>query len=262
MLPPKYTFRRLSQVLTITLIAVVVILACGQVESWYMVPNTVRPSDSNFVSNPAAYGELLNRLAGQSGKPCDVIFIGASNVERFISEGRPVWDRYYAPRHAFNFAVTGDKTENVLWRFDHMDLSGLNPKVAVIFVGLNNVASTPLDTAVGVEAVVEKAQSVFPGVKVLLVSLTPNFRNNAKVVQANEILRQYADNRDIFYVDIYSYMPRVKNNWRGLCSDRLHLSARGYEMWAEQMEPLMRKLLSPLPDESTAPVSGLTATAR
>jgi lysophospholipase L1-like esterase len=228
------------------------LLDVGFLEMRYLVPATVRPSDTNFEANPASNGKVLMRIAEQWGKPCDVIFIGASNVEYWETEGKAVWDRYYAPRHAFNFGVAGDKTENVLWRFDHMNLSGFKPKVGVVFIGLNNVAATPREVALGVKAIAAKTQEVFPGIKVLVVSLTPNGRNDAEVVKANEILRTYADDKTVFYVDLYSHLPREGDGWKGLKPDQLHLTAEGYQIWADLMEPLMEQILAPLPSDSTA----------
>jgi lysophospholipase L1-like esterase len=235
------------RILASALMVGTLLLDIGVLEIRYLVPDTVRPSDTNFTANPLSNGKLLERLAEQSGKPCDVIFIGASNVEFWNTEGSAVWDRYYAPRHAFNFGVSGDKTENVLWRFDHMNLSGFKPKVGVVFIGLNDLVATPRETAMGVKAIAEKTRSIFPGIKILVVSLTPNWRNNTEVVEANKILQAYADDKDIFYVDIYSSMPREGDNWKGLRPDHLHLSAEGYEIWAAQMEPLMQRFLPPLP---------------
>ena len=242
------------RLLAATLMMGTILLDVAVLEIRYLIPDTVRPSEANFAANPASNGKVLMRLAEQQGKPCDVIFIGASNVEYWNTEGSAVWDRYYAPRHAFNFGVAGDRTENVLWRFDHMNLSGLRPKVGVIFIGLNNLVSTPREIALGVRAVAERTQSVFPGIKVLVVSLTPNGRDDADVVSANKILQTYADNKTVFYVDLYSHMPREGDNWKGLKPDHLHLTAEGYQIWAEQMEPLVQKFLSPLPPAS--PPSG------
>jgi lysophospholipase L1-like esterase len=238
------------RLLAIALMIGTLLLDLGVLEIRYLVPNTVRASDSNFAANPSSNGKILINLAQQSGKPCDVIFIGASNVEYWNSEGRAVWDHYFAPRHAFNFGVGGDKTENVLWRLDHMPLSGLNPKVGVVFVGLNNFASTPREITMGLKAVVNRTKSTFPGIKVFLVSLTPNGRDNKAVEATNKMLRAYADNKTIFYVDLYSQLPPEADGWKGLRPDHLHLTAKGYQIWAEQMEPLMQRFLGPIPASS------------
>lgn len=256
----KPVINRRLRILAAALMVGTLLLDVVVLEMRYLVPETVRPSDTNFEANPASNGQVLVRLAEQSGKPCDVIFIGASNVEYWATEGKAVWDRYYAPRHAFNFGVAGDKTENVLWRFDHMNLSGLKPKVGVVFIGLNNFAATPREVAMGVKAIAAKAQAVFPGIKVLVVSLTPNGRDDEEVVLANKILEAYADNKTTFYVDIYSHMPREEDNWKGLKPDHLHLTAEGYQIWAEQMEPLIQKIL-PLASSDSSSLDNASPTA-
>ncbi len=147
----------------------------------HFVPDSVRPERCGIWRRTrAGYGALLTRLAAQSGKPCDVIFIGASNIEGFGTEGRAAWERYYAPRHAFNFGVAGDKTQDVLWRFDHLQLGRLQPKVAVVFVGLNNLPASPRDVAMGIERVTERTRAAFPGIKVMLVSLTRTRRASSR----------------------------------------------------------------------------------
>jgi len=239
----KHVTNQRLRLLAVALMIGTLTLDAGVLELRYLVPITVLPSDSNFINNPQSNGELLVRLSEARGKPCDMIFIGASNVEYWNTEGSAIWDKYYAPRNAFNFGVAGDKTENVLWRFDHMNLSGLKPKVAVIFIGLNNFTDTPHEIALGVEAVMKKTQETFPGIKVLLVSLTPNDRDNVTVEQANQLIRSYADNQTVFYIDIYSKMPREGDNWRGLKGDHLHMTEEGYKVWADEMEPTLHQIL-------------------
>jgi lysophospholipase L1-like esterase len=226
------------------------------VELSWLRPPTIRPSDANFINNPTGNGEVLVRLGEEKGKTCEMIFIGASNVEYWGQEGREVWDKYYAPRHAFNFGVAGDKTEDVLWRLDHMNLKSINPKVAVIFIGLNNFADTPRDTVAGVKAVMKKTASVFPGVKILVMSITPSQRATKTVLRANEMLRSLGDNQSVFYIDLYSQMPRQGDNWKGLKPDHLHFTTEGYEMWAEQMEPTLQKILSDSPVSVTKVAPG------
>lgn len=241
----KHVTNQRLRLWAVALMVGTLVLDAGVLEMRYLIPNTVQPSDTNFVANPGSNGQVLVRLAQAAGKPCDVIFIGASNVEYWNTEGEEVWEKYYAPRHAFNFGVSGDKTENVLWRLDHMNLKDLlKPRAAVIYIGLNNFNSTARETALGVEAIATRTQEIYPGIKVLIVSLTPNFRSDDSVVQANKMMRDYARDKGIYYVDIYSKMPREGDNWKGIRPDHLHLSKEGYQIWAETMEPLLQEALS------------------
>jgi beta-glucosidase len=208
-----------------------------------LAPESVRPSDSNFTFNPQANGEAWLRLAHQSGKPCDLIFIGASNVEFWNTTGQATWNRYYTNRCALNFGVRGDRTENVLWRFDHMGLSRLHPRAAVIFVGLNNDNDTPREIAEGVQAVMKKTQATFPGIRLLVVGLTPGHLCEDTVAEVNRRLEDCADGRSVFYIDLNRRMVKQGGEWKGLGPDHLHLNAEGYAMWAQEMEPILSRLL-------------------
>jgi lysophospholipase L1-like esterase len=204
-------------------------------------PATTVPSDSN---SKTVYTQLCkNRLNGMKGKTCDILFIGDSITQVWDREGKEVWKKHYADRHAFNFGVGADRTQNVLWRLENLPVKGLAPKVAVIMIGTNNFADPPADVAAGVKAVVAKVQKLYAGVKVIVVSITPNARANQTMMAANAIIKSLADDQSVFYLDLVPLMPKVGNSWKGLLPDRLHFSPEGYEIWATAMEPLLTKLL-------------------
>jgi lysophospholipase L1-like esterase len=182
-----------------------------------------------------------------------MIFIGASITERWQTMGKAVWDKRYAKRNALDFGISGDKTQNVLWRLDHMDIKDLKPKVAVIQVGSNNTMNTPEEIAAGVKAVIAKTKETFSGVKIIVVSLFPNRRAYEKMMAADAIIQGYADNKSVYWLDLVPLMPAVTTtlpdgqtdrNWKGLGSDHLHPDSSGYQTWGDAMEPLVTKLLA------------------
>ena len=59
----------------------------------------------------------------------DVLFMGDSITDFWRNRGSNVWNQFYAPRHAANFGISGDRTQHVLWRIDHGELDGIHPKV-------------------------------------------------------------------------------------------------------------------------------------
>ena len=84
--------------------------------------------------------EKHERLVNQTlknGKEAQIVFIGDSITEGWRYNGSAVWDKYYAPRHAFNYGIGGDRTENLLWRIADKELDGLKPKVAVLMIGIS-----------------------------------------------------------------------------------------------------------------------------
>ena len=57
------------------------------------------------------------------------------------ANGAESWDALFGNR-ALNLGFGWERTQNVLWRIDHGELDGLNPKLAVIHIGTNNLATT------------------------------------------------------------------------------------------------------------------------
>src|SRR5947207_2154262 len=68
----------------------------------------------------------------------DLLFMGDSITDNWRNKGKNVWDKFYAPRHAANFGIGGDRTQHVIWRIENGELDGLDPKVIVLMIGTNN----------------------------------------------------------------------------------------------------------------------------
>lgn len=205
-------------------------------------PATTIPSDSNYKAHPDFNKGCEQDVAAMKGKRCDIIFIGDSITRGW--KGKPAWTKYYANRHVLNFGVPADTTQNVLWRMDHMDVKNFKPKVAVIMIGTNNAGDTPSDIAAGVKAVIAKTQEMYAGVKIILVSILPNQCANQKMMETNKIIKAYADNQTIYYLDLVPLFTPVGDNWKGMGADHLHPIEEGYQIWATAMQPLLDKLLS------------------
>jgi lysophospholipase L1-like esterase len=214
-------------------------------------PKTVIPSDVNYHAHPDWNKLCEQNVAAFKDKPCDLIFIGDSITQNFATAptpawklaGKPVWDKYYGTRNALCFGVGGDTTENVLWRFENMDVKALQPKVAVILIGINNSKDSAQEITLGIKAVLDKTIKTFKGAKVILVSVLPSNRGNNKYSEVNKAISACADNRSVYYLDLFSKMTPVGDNFLGVGGDHVHLTQEGYELWASQMEPLLMKLL-------------------
>jgi lysophospholipase L1-like esterase len=211
------------------------------------------PDNTRYLNDPSMLARCQARLAEFADKPCDIIFIGDSITEFWLGAGKDLWEKDYEPRHALDFGIGGDKTQNVLWRLNNMDIRNLKPKVAVVLIGTNNLANSPHEIAAGVRAILANTQEAFPGVKIILVSIMPNARANDKMMQVNSIIRGYADDSTVYYLNLVPLMPpvttttpdgRTDTNWQGMSKDHLHPDASGYQIWADAMEPLLSKLLA------------------
>jgi len=195
--------------------------------------------------------ELLNKRATEAGDKAQVIFIGDSITQGWEGEGKEVWAKYYAQRNAVNLGIGGDRTQHVLWRLDHGNLDGLKPRAAVVMIGTNNSNgedNTVEQIADGVAAIVKQLREKLPQTKVLLLAIFPRSENpspqRGKILQVNQIVQKLADDQSVFWIDFgYKFVNRDGTIPHDLMPDYLHLSRRGYEIWAEAIEDRLSAVL-------------------
>ena len=182
----------------------------------------------------------------------DLLFIGDSITQGWEEDGRPVWNAFYQHRHAANLGYNGDQTDNVLWRLQHGELDGITPKLAVVMIGTNNATrreDPPEETAAGIQAILATLRARLPQTKILLLAVFPRGQSAndqlRRVNQAvNERLRPFADQRHVFFLDLGPrFLDKAGRLSEDVMPDALHPNERGYRLWAEGMEDLVKSLL-------------------
>ena len=207
--------------------------------------------------------QLINQRVAETGRKSRVIFIGDSITQGWEGSGKEVWERYYAGRNALNLGIGGDRTQHVLWRLENGNLKGLQPKAAVVMIGTNNSNgedNTPGQIVDGVTAIVDKLRSELPDTKVLLVAIFPRSENytaqRGKLAMINQVLRKTADNRNVFWIDFGKrFLNKDGTIPSELMPDYLHLSQKGYEIWAQAMERRISTILGDTPVKPLGEVS-------
>ncbi len=182
--------------------------------------DTTIPSDSNYAAHPDWNEQCASRVQAANGKRVDLIFIGDSITQNWTDpdwggeyRGRLVWEQNYASEFAFNFGVGADKTQNVLWRLDHMSIHNLHPRVAVVLIGASNTDNTPAEIAAGSRAVLSNTQQLFPGIKIILVSILPNRRAYKLMMDTDALIRSFDDEKTVFYLDLVPLFLPKGDNW-------------------------------------------------
>jgi len=174
----------------------------------------------------------------------DLIFIGDSITQGWEGAGKDVWKEFYGKRNAVNLGIGGDQTQHVLWRLANGNIKGISPKLAVIMIGTNNThGSKPEDIAAGVKAIVEKLRKDLPQTKVLVLAIFPRGPNNQDrlrqlVGKTNELLAKVGDGKTVRYLDLGpKFLEKDGTLSKEIMPDLLHLSPKGYRIWAEGIEP-------------------------
>ena len=185
-------------------------------------------------------------------KKVDLLMIGDSITHGWEGKGKQVWDEFYGKRNAFNIGYSGDRTEQVIWRLQNGEVDGISPKLAVIMIGTNNTGhrqDPPEETAAGIKAILVELKKRTPKTKVLLLAIIPRSAKPGDQLRrindgTNEIIRHYADGKNVFYLDInQTFLEEDGTLPKSVMPDLLHPQEKGYRMWAEAMEPTIRKLL-------------------
>ena len=221
------------------------------------VVTAAKPVNTAIIPVPRLDGYVQNRVAtvlqrskDNPGK-YDIIFIGDSITQGWEDAGANVWKQFYGHRKCLNLGVSGDRTQHVLWRFEQGQLDGLKPKVAVVMIGTNNSNkddNSETDILDGIKAIISQIRERLPKTKVILCAIFPRgatfSTQRGKILQVNQALAKLDDGKDLFYVDFgFQLIEADGSISKDIMPDYLHPNERGYEIWADAIEPLLKKLL-------------------
>jgi lysophospholipase L1-like esterase len=214
------------------------------------------PAGTNTATYPAPRGDWLYRVKNNiaEGKKAaattQVIFDGDSITDGWHGRGKQVWEERYAKYGAFNFGIGGDRTEHILWRLEQGQAEGMNPKLIAIMIGTNNTGSnTAEQIAEGVTAVVKAYQKRFPKAVILLQAVFPRNEKTEdptrqKIKQINEIISRLGDGKKVIYVDFGDkFLQPDGTLTRDIMPDLLHPNEKGYQIWADAIQPYIDKYL-------------------
>ena len=181
-----------------------------------------------------------------------LLMIGDSITHAWETHGKRIWAKYYKTRNAVNLGFSGDRTEHVLWRIQHGEVDHISPKVVVLLIGTNNTAGkdSAKKTFAGINAIVKELKTRLPTTRILLLAIfprgekpnTPLRKRNDKV---NLKMAKLADQKQIFFLNINArFFNKQKKLPPEIMPDFLHPNERGYRVWAEAMEPTLKRLMA------------------
>jgi lysophospholipase L1-like esterase len=156
-----------------------------------------------------------------------------------------------------NCGIGGDRTQHVIWRVENGNLEGLAkpkegapPRLVVLMIGTNNTGSdTAEQIAAGIEGVVKAVQKKLPETPVLLLGVFPRGEKvddplRSKIADINSRISLLDDGKKVVYLDIGGKLVGEGGAIsKEIMPDFLHLSPKGYEIWAEAMEPTVKRML-------------------
>src|SRR5262249_4224884 len=154
-----------------------------------------------------------------------------------------IFEKDFVPMKAANFGIGGDRTQHVLWRLQHGELDGIQPKVIMLMIGTNNSGSnTAAEIADGIKAIVAEIHKRSPKPKVLLLGVFPRGEKpnpaREKLKEVNQIIAKLDDGgKTVKYLDIGDkFMQPDGTISKDIMYDFLHLTEKGYGLWADAVK--------------------------
>lgn len=180
-----------------------------------------------------------------------VVFMGNSITEGWIRthpaffEGRPYVNR----------GISGQTTPQMLARF-RPDVINLKPALVVILAGTNDIAGNTGPSTLemimdNLISMVELAKA--NNIRVVLSSVLPAFdypwkpglEPAMKIVKLNEMIKKYADDNGIVYLDYFSAMVDERNGLKKeLSGDGVHPNDAGYKIMEPLVEAAIKRALT------------------
>ena len=209
---------------------------------FFLLSNSLLAQDWPQLS----YYQEANKLLKTPEKPIEAVFFGDS-----ITEGWPQFNPSFFDTNNFvGRGIGGQTTPQLLLRF-RQDVIGLRPKKVILLAGINDIAENT--GPISLEAIMENIKGMTEmakanGIEMVLCAVIPansfpwrpSIDPTHKVIALNQMIKAYAQENNLIYVDYYT--PMV-NDEKGLVStlgyDTVHPNKAGYDI----MEGVLLKSL-------------------
>jgi lysophospholipase L1-like esterase len=227
------------------------------------------------AANPVPRGDPNSMLAHEqlvakahAGR-IDAYFLGDSITRRWgCSDSQWAqclvnWGKNFYGWNAGNFGWGADSIQHILWRIEHGELDGVNPKVIVILAGTNNIGNHPggpdkvEDIALGLKRLVETCRQKAPGAQIILTAIFPRNDNRAVLPEIEAVNKRAAllcDGKTVHFLNVNERLADAQGMlFPGMVIDGLHPSVQGYQVWADGLNPLLERILGPRASVDVAP---------
>lgn len=173
----------------------------------------------------------------------EVLLIGDSITQGWGGPGRyvaapggPAFDKWLRPRHAANLGMSGDRTQNVLWRLQRGIVAEVKPRAVVIAIGVNNRNDDSVAAvAAGISKIVDVIRKQSPTTKIIVSGLFPTGARpeDPQRTYVREVNARIARLHGIHFLDIGKdlLLTDGTTDFTKMAGDSLHLAPGGYEVW-------------------------------
>lgn len=168
-----------------------------------------------------------------------IVFVGSSSIRMWKTLAQDF------PKHnVINRGFGGSQTSDSVHFADRIVIP-YEPRMIVFYAGANDISAkkTPEKVAADFRAFVEKVRAKLPGVEIAYISIAGNparWTQVEQVKEANALVAAYCkETPRTQFIDVFTAMlgPDGKPKPDIFLKDRLHMNAKGYELWTNIIGP-------------------------
>ena len=166
-----------------------------------------------------------------------IVFMGNSITEDWSS----IYPQYFSENDYINRGISSQTTPQMLIRFK-ADVIDLKPIIVVILAGTNDIAGNtgPATVKMITDNIISMAElATSNNIRVILSSIppaddypwSPGKNPPKKIIAVNTVLKKYANQNSLTYLDYYTSMVDNNNELKKKYTyDGVHPNKKGYEL--------------------------------
>ena len=172
-----------------------------------------------------------------------IVFVGSSSIR-----GWPTAE-YFPDLPIINRGFGGSHISDINYFINETVLK-YSPKLIVFYAGENDIYFRKTSQIILEDFIsfTNQVNSQLPNTKIIFISIKPSPKRWVlwnEMKKANQLIHNYSKkNPGLYYVNIASLMLNNKELPKHslFLSDKLHMNNKGYDLWSEVLEPLLRDL--------------------
>jgi lysophospholipase L1-like esterase len=186
--------------------------------------------------------QKFEQLDQKSLSQGEILFVGSSSI-RF-------WETLqqdFPNQKVLNRGFGGSHMSDLLFYLDELVLK-YKPKQVFIYEGDNDIndKESPKSILRETKTLVEKIRQKLPETEIVLISAKPSISRwslKKKYERLNKLFKKYAQKHSYLqFVDVWTPMLNDQGKPKEdiFIEDKLHMNAKGYEIWKEVIQPYLK----------------------